>query len=133
MGFDGDFAVRAGLVLYVCGVCVMSDIQSKKARLKEIHAQREALKEEANTLSNQIALAEAKYKVGERLKLKKRRYDLKEEKAVEYAEVFEIVRINAGFYGDPNYFAAKIKKDGTPAIHERRLFDWDLKDAELVA
>ena len=80
------------------------DIEAMKAELRELNAQAEAMDTKRRELRQQIADAQAKFKVGDRVTYDGAKY------------VWQITSIGPGYSNEPKYFGAKLKKDGTPGM-----------------
>ncbi len=80
------------------------DIEAMKAELRELNAQSEALDTKRRKLRQQIADAQAKFKVGDRVTYDGAKY------------VWQITGIGVDYSNEPMYIGAKLKKDGTPGV-----------------
>lgn len=79
-------------------------MENLKARIAGLGEQIKTLKEEQAQLKQQLAEMQTTLKVGDRV-------------TYEGAKaVWELTAIMPGYGGEPKYFGAKIKKDGTPGV-----------------
>jgi hypothetical protein len=106
-------------------------MEDKKQRLKELWAQYEAAKAVAQDLYRQhgrlrdeIAISEAKFPIGSVIGIAKGRWN--GETHEEFQERFRITRITGSYV-----YANRLRKDGSDGV-ERRLYDWDIRKAELM-
>jgi len=86
------------------------NIEAMKTELRELNAQAETLETKRRELRQQIADAQALFKVGERVTYDGAKY------------VWQITNIGVGYSNEPMYFGAALKKGGAPGAISRQIF-----------